>query len=98
MAAISDHKRTKIGHDVVTGAQIRMARGYAKLSAKALAELSGVAESTIKRIELSEGVPTTNAANLDRVKSALEAQGIQFLDADDTAHGPGVALKDDNHG
>ncbi|MEO0667577.1 MAG: helix-turn-helix transcriptional regulator [Pseudomonadota bacterium] len=92
MSTISAHKRTKIGHLVVTGAQIRMARGYTKLSAKALAELAGVAESTIKRIEATQSVPTTNAANLDRVKSALEAQGIQFLDTDDTAQGPGVAL------
>ena len=79
---------------MLTGAQIRMARGYAKISAKKLAELSEVAESTIKRMELEEGVPNSSGVNLEKVRQALEAQGIQFLDDGQVAGGPGVALKE----
>ena len=77
---------------MLTGAQIRMARGYAKLSAKRLADLSEVAESTIKRMELEEGVPNSSGSNLEKVKQTLEAQGIQFLEGGQVATGPGVAL------
>lgn len=78
---------------MITGAQIRMARGYARLSVKGLAEISGVAESTIKRMELSEGAPSSSGTNLDKVQTALESQGIQFLDSGQVAAGPGVAQK-----
>ena len=78
---------------MITGAQIRMARGYSKQSVKQLAEASGVGESTIKRMELSEGPPASSGANLAKVKSALEAQGMQFLEGGHVAAGPGVALR-----
>ncbi|MGM0740157.1 MAG: XRE family transcriptional regulator [Pseudomonadota bacterium] len=70
-----------------------MARGYARLSVKGLAEMSDVAESTIKRMELSEGAPSSSGTNLDKVQKALEEHGIQFLDNGQVASGPGVALK-----
>ncbi|WP_425051520.1 helix-turn-helix domain-containing protein [Psychromarinibacter sp. S121] len=78
---------------MITGAQIRMARGYAKLSVKDLADASGVASSTIKRMEAADGVPASSGANLDKVLRALEEQGIQFLDDGDIAGGPGVAMR-----
>lgn len=78
---------------MITGAQIRMARGYTRLSVKGLAEISGVAESTIKRMEMSEGAPSSSGTNLDKVQTALESQGIQFLDGGQVATGPGVAMK-----
>ena len=78
---------------MITGAQIRMARGYAKLSAKKLAEMSGVAESTIKRMETEEGLPKSSGTNLDKVQRTLEAKGIHFLGNGEVAGGPGVAIK-----
>ena len=78
---------------MITGAQIRMARGFAKLSVQQLADESGVATSTIKRMEAVEGVPASSGANLEKVQTALEMCGIEFLDPGDTAHGSGVALK-----
>lgn len=84
-----------MGHFMITGAQIRMARGYAKLSAKKLAEMSGVAESTIKRMETEEGVPKSSGTNLEKVQRTLEAEGIQFLENGEVATGPGVALSKD---
>lgn len=80
---------------MITGAQIRMARGYLKLSARNLAEQSGVAESTIKRMELDEGIPNATGPNIAKVQSTLEAAGIVFLFHGDTASGPGVSLRRD---
>lgn len=78
---------------MITGAQIRMARGYARLSVKGLADLSGVAESTIKRMELSEGTPTSSGANLEKVQTALEACGVRFLSKGMTTSGPGISCE-----
>lgn len=78
---------------MITGAQIRMARGYAKLSVKDLADASGVAASTIKRMEAVEGVPASSGANLEKVLKALEEHGVHFLDEGNVAPGPGIALK-----
>lgn len=78
---------------MITGAQIRMARGYARLSVKVLAEASGVAESTIKRMELAEGPPSSSGTNLEKVQSTLEGLGVQFLESGAVSNGPGVALR-----
>lgn len=76
---------------MITGPQIRMARGYAKLSAAALGELAGVAESTIKRMEKAAGVPTASGTNLDKVQTALETLGLEFIP--ENGGGAGVRLK-----
>lgn len=78
---------------MITGAQIRMARGYAKLSVKELAEVSGVAASTIKRMEAVEGVPSSSGSNLEKVQKSLEECGVQFLKPGDTSSGDGVSLR-----
>ena len=70
-----------------------MARGYAKLSVKELAEASGVAASTIKRMEAVEGVPTSSGSNLEKVRKSLEEWGVEFLATGDSAKGEGVAVK-----
>ncbi|MBL6427863.1 MAG: helix-turn-helix transcriptional regulator [Maritimibacter sp.] len=70
-----------------------MARGYAKLSVKDLADASGVAASTIKRIEAVEGVPNSSASNLDRIQQVLQGHGIRFLEQGEVADGPGVSLE-----
>ncbi len=80
---------------MLTGSQIRMARGYARLSVKGLAEMSGVAESTIKRMELAEGSPASSGANLEKVQSSLESCGITFLEKGAVTPGPGVASSAD---
>ena len=50
---------------MISGAQVRMARGYLKWSAKELAERAGVAESTVKRIEAEDGFPAARGANIE---------------------------------
>lgn len=76
---------------MITGAQMRMARGYLRWSAKQLGEKAGVAESTIKRMEQDEGFPIARGANIEAVYKALTEAGIVFLD--ENGGGVGVRLR-----
>jgi transcriptional regulator with XRE-family HTH domain len=76
---------------MLTGAQIRMARGYLKWSAKELADKAEVAESTIKRMEQDEGFPIARGANIEAVYTALTAAGIIFIP--ENGGGVGVRLR-----
>ena len=74
-----------------TGGQLRMARGYLRWSAKELADRAGVAESTVKRMELVEGEPTARAVNMTAVHKTLRAAGIVFVPANGGS-GAGIRL------
>ena len=67
-----------------------MARAGLGISVRVLAERSNVAESTIHRFEAGRGGMQTNT--LERLQSALEADGAIFVSPDATG-GPGVRLK-----
>ncbi|MBK3400058.1 helix-turn-helix domain-containing protein [Methylobacterium sp. IF7SW-B2] len=64
---------------MLTGAQIRMARGLLRWSVKDLAEHSGVSTATIKRMEDVDGVPKSIADNLSKIQTVLEKNGIQLI-------------------
>ena len=74
---------------MITGSQIRMARGHLKWSAEELAGAAGVGLSTIRRMESVDGPPPSTVANLRAVQKTLEAEGIIFIDD----NGGGVKLK-----
>ena len=74
---------------MITGAQLRMARGYLKWSAKELADKAGVAESTIKRMEQDEGFPVARGANIEAVYKTLVDAGITFV----PENGGGVGIR-----
>lgn len=74
---------------MITGAQIRMARGYLRWSVEQLAKGAGVGLSTIRRMESVDGPPPSTVANLQAVQKTLEAEGIVFIDD----NGGGVKLK-----
>jgi hypothetical protein len=61
------------------GAQIRMARGYLRWSAKELGDKAGVAESTIKRMEQEEGFPIARGANIEAVYKTLTGPELNSL-------------------
>jgi transcriptional regulator with XRE-family HTH domain len=61
------------------------------MSARALAEKSGVAQNTIQRFESERG--GVLATTLDRLQQTLEANGVVFISADANG-GPGVRLRD----
>jgi hypothetical protein len=63
---------------MITGAQIRAGRAFAKLSANDLAIRAKVGRTTVVRAELVDGVPSTTAANLFAIQTALERLGVAF--------------------
>lgn len=64
---------------MITSGQIRAARSLIKWTGKELAEFSGVAFSTLMRLETGEGVPAAQAKTLDSVQRAFEKAGIEFI-------------------
>ena len=75
---------------MVSGVQIRAGRALLGLSSQSLAELSGVGWSTIKRFEEQDDVPSTRAGTLERLKTYLEENGVEFIG--DPIESPGVRL------
>ncbi len=78
---------------MLTGAQIRGARGILRWSAKELADRAGVGIQTINRFEAVDLVPPSRSSTLLDVHKALVEAGIEFLE-DDGRKGPGVRLRD----
>ena len=76
---------------MITGAQIRMARGHLKWSVEELAKRAGVGLSTVRRMESVDGPPPSTVANLQAVQRAFESAGIDFISAN--GGGPGVRLR-----
>lgn len=74
-----------------TGGQLRMARGFLKWSVRDLAERSGVADSTIKRMELVDGEPSAKRENMEAVFRVLRAAGIELIP--ENGGGAGVRLQ-----
>jgi transcriptional regulator with XRE-family HTH domain len=77
---------------VITSDQIRAARALVRWSAEDLARESGVGLSTIRRIEVAEGVPSASARNLAALQTALEAAGVVFIPRN--GGGVGVRMRD----
>jgi hypothetical protein len=75
----------------LTPAQIRAARALLHWSAEDLARESAVGLATIRRAENSKSETSMNAPNDMAVRRALEAAGVDFIDANGS--GPGVCLR-----
>ena len=76
---------------MLTGAQVRSARHAVKWTVQDLATNSKVSISTIKRIEVADGLPSTSVQNLMSIKTALEAAGIEFIGTPED--GPGIRIR-----
>ena len=75
---------------MVTGIQIRSARAALNWSIEQLSVASAVSVRTIKRMEATVGVPDSTKANLNAIKAALEAAGIEFIGTPDDR--PGIRI------
>jgi transcriptional regulator with XRE-family HTH domain len=64
---------------LITSGQIRAARSLIKWTGKDLAEASGVAFSTLMRLETGEGVPAAQAKTLNAIQKAFEKAGVEFI-------------------
>jgi transcriptional regulator with XRE-family HTH domain len=76
---------------LITSSQIKAARALLGMTATKLAELSGVAYTTVVRMESSEGIPSGQVKTLDSVQKALEEAGIEILGSPE--EGAGVRWK-----
>ena len=77
---------------MLTGQQIRSARGALAISVADLSRLSDVSARTIARIEAADGQSRSTTANLNAIQNALEIAGIEFIKTDDG--GRGVIFRD----
>jgi len=77
---------------MITGAQMRAARGLLRWFASALAKKADVSLPTIQRMEKVDGVPSAYATNLDAVQKALELAGVEFIP--ENGSGAGVCFRE----
>ena len=75
----------------LTSAQIRAARALIRWSAQQLADATAIGVTTIRRAELTESQTKLTRANDHAIRRALEAAGVEFIDAE--GGGPGVRLR-----
>ena len=75
----------------LTTEQIRGARAMLGWTANDLAERSGIAVSTIRRIEVQIGRPECHPRTLMDMQRAFEAAGIEFIGSPED--GPGMRLR-----
>jgi len=78
---------------LITSGQIRAARSLIKWTGKELAEASGVAFSTLMRLESGEGVPAAQAKTLDAIEKAFEKAGVEFIGTPEEGAGVRWQLK-----
>ena len=75
---------------MITSGQIRAGRALLKWTGADLAEKSGVAFSTIMRMETADGVPNGTMKTIESIKKAFENAGVEFIGTPDDR--PGVRL------
>lgn len=66
-------------NSVLTGAQLRAARGILNWSVRELSQAASVSSSTIRRLEEMNGPPPGREDALKPLQAALEAGGVEFL-------------------
>jgi ribosome-binding protein aMBF1 (putative translation factor) len=74
----------------ITGRQIRCARAALGWNIERLANASGISSSTIKRMEMHDGIPPSTTANLMAITTSLEAAGIEFIGSPEDR--PGIRI------
>lgn len=67
------------GANVLTGAQLRAARGILNWSVRELSIAAAVSSSTIRRLEEMDGPPPAHEDSLAPLQIALENGGVEFL-------------------
>ena len=75
---------------MICSEQIKAARALLGWSAAELSMTSGVGLTTIRRYEMTPGVPQANVNRLSLLRRTLEQAGIEFTG--DPAVNPGVTL------
>lgn len=76
----------------LTSAQIRAARALIRWSAEDLARETTLSVTTVRRAELRGSETSLTTSNDRAIRQALEAAGVEFIDAN--GGGPGVRLRE----
>jgi transcriptional regulator with XRE-family HTH domain len=76
---------------LVTTRQIKAARALLGWSQSDLADRSGVSEPTVARLESAEGELGGREGTGDKIRSAIEKAGVEFID--ENGGGLGVRLR-----
>jgi transcriptional regulator with XRE-family HTH domain len=76
---------------VLNPAQIRAARGLLDWGQSALADAAGISVPSVKRAESPSARSPASPDLLARIKAALEAAGVIFVE--ENGEGPGVRLR-----
>lgn len=74
----------------ISSDQVKAARALLRLSVNELAKASKVSASTIRRWESEVEYNKPNKSTVDKIRTALESHGIEFLGT--AEEGPGVRL------
>jgi predicted transcriptional regulator len=72
--------------------QLKAARSLVGWSQEKLASAAEISLPTIKRLEAADGALGGRQTTAQKIKSALEKAGIEFIDAN--GGGPGVRLRE----
>ena len=72
---------------MITSGQIKAARALVGMTAAKLAVLSGVAYTTVVRMESSDGIPSGQVKTLDAVQKVLEEAGVEFIGTPESGAG-----------
>ena len=78
---------------MITSGQIKAARALVGMTATRLAELSGIAYTTVVRMESSNGIPSGQVKTLDSVQKVLEEAGVEFIGSPEDGAGVRWKLK-----
>jgi predicted transcriptional regulator len=76
---------------LVTTRQIKAARALLAWSQADLADSSGISEPTVARLEAVDGELGGREDTTQRLRTAIEAAGVEFID--ENGGGPGVRLR-----
>lgn len=78
-----------------TKEQLRAARALLDLKQSEVAEMSGVSEQSIIRLEKGTGALGIQMATLDKLQTAFEKAGVRFIGDKEASPdgGPGVRLE-----
>ena len=78
---------------MITAAQMKAARALLGIDQRTLAEQSGLSLPTIQRMEASDGVVRSTTDSLVRVVDALNAAGIELINAGSASTGDGLGVR-----
>lgn len=65
--------------DPITGMQIRAARALLRWSAERLAAEAGIGVATVRRVDVSDGVPDVRVSTPGAIERAFVAGGLRFI-------------------